>query len=75
MAIELKQRSMPMTAAVRLLNRGYTHATLTARFKDIKVGDMVVVRDLWKDKDLGAFKESLSATVPSHGVVMVKMKD
>jgi alpha-galactosidase len=32
------------------------------------------VRDLWAAKDLGTFKESFTANVPRHGVVMVKIK-
>ncbi len=31
------------------------------------------VRDLWEKKDLGTFKGSYSAKVPSHGVVMIKV--
>jgi len=32
------------------------------------------VRDLWAKKDLGKYTGSFSATVPSHGVVMLKIK-
>jgi alpha-galactosidase len=61
--------------AVGLFNRGYTPATITAYFKDIKVGETAAVRDLWLHKDLGIFTGSFSATVPRHGVVLVKVKD
>jgi alpha-galactosidase len=32
------------------------------------------VRDLWLHKDLGKLTGKFSATVPSHGVVMVTLK-
>jgi len=61
--------------AVGLFNRGdYTPAAMTLYFKDIKVGDNAEVRDLWLHKDLGTFEGSFSATVPPHGVVLVKVK-
>ena len=32
-----------------------------------------VVRDLWRQKDLGEFEGKFEATVPPHGVVLVKL--
>jgi alpha-galactosidase len=32
------------------------------------------VRDLWLHKDLGQFKDSFSAQVPPHSVVMISVK-
>ena len=31
------------------------------------------VRDLWRQEDLGKYKNSFSATVPRHGVVLIKV--
>ena len=31
------------------------------------------VRDLWAHADLGTFTDHFSATVPAHGVVMVRI--
>jgi alpha-galactosidase len=31
------------------------------------------VRDLWRHADLGTFTDHFSATVPAHGVVMVRV--
>ena len=31
------------------------------------------VRDLWRQQDLGVFAGQFSASVPAHGVVLVKM--
>jgi alpha-galactosidase len=32
-----------------------------------------MMRNLWKKKDAGQFKGMFSTTVPSHGVVMVRV--
>ncbi|OQB91193.1 MAG: hypothetical protein BWX86_02072 [Verrucomicrobia bacterium ADurb.Bin122] len=31
------------------------------------------VRDLWRQQDLGEFKDSFEAKVASHGVVLVRL--
>ncbi|HEY2084054.1 MAG TPA: hypothetical protein VGI88_14830 [Verrucomicrobiae bacterium] len=31
------------------------------------------MRDLWRQKDLGQFETKFEATVPRHGVVLVKI--
>ena len=33
-----------------------------------------LVRDLWRQKDLGDYEKQFKATVNSHGVVFVKIK-
>ena len=60
--------------AAGLFNRAWRAATLTASFHDLKVGDTARVRDLWQRKDLGVFTGSFTATVPTHGVVLVKIR-
>ena len=60
--------------AVGLFNRGEGPNAVTVNFKDIGVKKTAAVRDLWAAKDLGTFKGSFTATVPRHGVVMVKIK-
>jgi alpha-galactosidase len=60
--------------AVGLFNRGEGAASMTAHFKDVGVGESARVRDLWAHKDLGTFKESFTAEVPRHGVVMVRIR-
>ncbi|MGC2059236.1 MAG: glycoside hydrolase family 27 protein [Candidatus Sulfotelmatobacter sp.] len=62
--------------AVILLNRGSAEREITARWEDIGYPDHISasVRDLWKHKDLGKFTEKFSASVPSHGVVMVTIR-
>ena len=61
--------------AVGLFNRGHYSANpVTVYFKDIGLAETAGVRDLWAGKDLGTFTKSFTATVPNHGVVMIKVK-
>ncbi len=60
--------------AVGLFNRGESTMPVTALYRDIGVGDTASVRDLWEKRDLGSFKSRFTAQVPSHGVVLVKVK-
>ncbi len=60
--------------AVGLFNRSHSNATVTAYFRDIGVGDSVIVRDLWARRDLGTFENNFSQTVPRHGVVLTRIK-
>ena len=61
--------------AVLLLNRSGGTAGVTVSFSDIGVSGNATVRDLWAHEDLGEFRDSFSAQVPSHGIVMVKIVD
>jgi alpha-galactosidase len=60
--------------AVGLFNHGVGELLITLSFRDIGVGDTASVRDLCAQKDLGTYKENFPATVPSHAVVMLKVK-
>lgn len=65
------------SVAAVLLNRSNATATITANFSDIGIANGATatanVRDLWARVDLGSFTGSYSATVVSHGSVMVKV--
>jgi alpha-galactosidase len=60
--------------AVGLFNRGVTSAKVTARWAELGVSGSKKVRDLWQRRDLGEFKESFTAEVPSHGAVLVSLR-
>jgi alpha-galactosidase len=60
--------------AVGLFNRGESPMPLTAYFRDVGVGDTAAVRDLWQKRDLGVFHSSFAVPVPSHGVVLIRVK-
>jgi len=62
--------------AIALLNRGAATAKISVAWTDIGYPDTVSanVQDLWTKKDSSAVKGGYSAEVPSHGVVMVRVK-
>jgi alpha-galactosidase len=62
------------STVVGLFNRGKEADKMTVNFSHIGVTGEAAVRDLWLRKDLGHFKEKYSVYVPSHGVVLVRVK-
>ena len=61
------------TIAAGLFNRGPEAATVTATWADLGLKGAQPVRDLWLQKDLGRMDRQLSANVPRHGVLFVKI--
>ncbi len=59
--------------AVGLFNRGTWKSEINARWSDLGIEGKHKVRDLWRQKDLGTFDNEFKATVPRHGVVLVKI--
>jgi alpha-galactosidase len=61
--------------AVALLNRGDKPATLKADWTDLGYPATLsaAVRDLWAKRELGKEAGSISAEVPSHGVMMFRV--
>jgi len=59
--------------AVGLFNRGDDEGPVTAKWSDLGISGRQTVRDLWRQKDVGQFDTEFTATVPSHGVVLVKI--
>jgi len=62
--------------AVILLNRGSSQHEIAVTWEQIGYPAHVsaAVRNLWTHKDLGKFTERFSATVASHGAVMVTVR-
>ena len=61
--------------AVGLCNRGETKETVTAKWSDIGVNGPRIVRDLWRQHDLGKADGQFKAPVPRHGVVFVRIRE
>jgi alpha-galactosidase len=61
------------TLAVGLCNRGEVPATLSARWSDLRLSGRQIVRDLWRQRDLGTFGGSFSAPVGRRGVLLVRI--
>ena len=59
---------------VGLFNRQRTTEEMTVNFSQIGIAGSATVRDLWLHKDLGSFHDKYSAFVPSHGVVLVRVR-
>jgi alpha-galactosidase len=72
--------------AVAFLNRGDKPANLSFNWKREKVIDdhakrnarfektVYRIRDLWKHEDVGTTKETFTATVPGHDVLMLRLR-
>jgi len=59
--------------AVGLFNRGFLDAEVSVTWSDLGITGMHRVRDLWRQQDLGLHAGRFTASVPSHGVVLVRM--
>lgn len=59
--------------AVGLINRGAAPASVALNWSDLKLTGKQVVRDVWRQQDLGVFDGSFSSTVNSHGVVLLRL--
>jgi alpha-galactosidase len=59
--------------AVGLCNTGADAATVTLTWDEIHLQGPQVVRDLWRQKDLGTFDKEFSSPVASHGVVLLRV--
>jgi alpha-galactosidase len=60
--------------AVALLNRSDQTADISVRWADLGLPDgPATVRDLWLRSDMGVFPSGYTASVPSHGVVLIRV--
>jgi alpha-galactosidase len=59
--------------AVVLLNRSVLQTVVSASWWRLRIAGPARVRDLWAHADLGTFTERFAATVPAHGVVMLRV--
>jgi alpha-galactosidase len=59
--------------AVGLFNRGKWKSEIKARWSDLGISGNQLVRDLWRQKDLGTFSDEFKVSVPRHGVVLVRI--
>ncbi|RYG62989.1 alpha-galactosidase, partial [bacterium] len=60
--------------AVGIFNRGPLGNSITANWSDLGLETPQSVRDVWRQKDLGKFPDKFETFVPSHGVVLLKLK-
>lgn len=60
--------------AVGLFNLGEQPGKVAVTWPDLGIKGKQIVRDLWRQGDLGAFDGKFQTTVPGHGVVLVKIR-
>ncbi|HXC34295.1 MAG TPA: putative Ig domain-containing protein [Candidatus Acidoferrales bacterium] len=60
--------------AVGLFNTGDAASTITAKWTDLKIHGRRHIRDLWRQKDLGKFKNEFSMTIAPHSAELVKIR-
>jgi alpha-galactosidase len=69
-----KKLSGTDTYAVVLFNRTTASADITVTWTSLGLtASSATARDLWSHTDLGSIPTQYTATVPSHGVVMLKV--
>jgi len=61
------------THAVGLINTGAEKVDVSVTWTQIGLAGRQPVRDLWQRKDLGAFPNAFTVSVPAHGCVLVKI--
>ena len=59
--------------AVGLFNTKGAEGAVRVKWSELGIEGKRVVRDLWRQKDLGEFEGEFTATVPGHGVVLVRI--
>jgi alpha-galactosidase len=59
--------------AVGLFNRSDEETTVTAKWADLGISGKQLVRDLWRQQDVGTVDGQFEVKVPRHGVVLVKI--
>ncbi len=60
--------------AVGLFNLNQESASCAVKWTDLKIAGKQVVRDLWRQKDLGTFDGQFESVVPGHGVILIRLR-
>jgi alpha-galactosidase len=60
--------------AVGLFNLGETNATAAANWSDLKLSGKHLVRDLWRQKELGKFSGKFELSVAPHSAELIKIQ-
>ena len=60
--------------AVGIYNTGEPQGPVTVQFRDLGMGKSATVRQVWEGEDLGRLENSFTVSVPTHGVVLIKVK-
>ena len=58
---------------VGLFNRGSEDLPLAVQWTELGIKGKWQARDLWRQQELGKFEGQFPASIPRHGVVLVKL--
>jgi alpha-galactosidase len=47
---------------------------VVVKWADLSIKGKYIVRDLWRQKDLGTFEGEFKSAVPQHGVIMIQLR-
>ena len=59
---------------IGIFNLADKYQVVTIKWKDLQLRNGENVRDLWRQKDLGVYKELFSSRIPPHGVRLIKVR-
>jgi len=59
--------------AVGLFNRGLFDGKIVMKQTDLGISGSYILRDVWKQQDLGPFTDRYEITLPSHGVQLLRL--
>jgi len=74
---DLETWTKPLTGgaiAVGLFNRGKTDAPMTLKLADIHISSPTKITDLWTNKPVAPKDGQITATVPTHGVLLLRIE-
>ena len=60
--------------AVGLFNRGEFENSVTVNWSELGISGKRTVCDLWRQADIGVFRDSFSTKVPRHGATLIRLK-
>jgi alpha-galactosidase len=61
------------SVAVGLFNRDESPSEISVTFEELGIRGKESIRDLWRQKNIGRYKDHFTAMVPGQGVIMVKI--
>jgi alpha-galactosidase len=61
------------SVAIGIVNLGASSASATVNAKDLSLTKVKKARDLWSHQDVQFKDDSYSATVPSHGTLLLRV--
>ncbi|MBK7173802.1 MAG: hypothetical protein IPH84_11335 [Bacteroidales bacterium] len=61
------------SVAVGLFNRGLFNEKIVMKWSDLGLEGKQMLRDVWKQENIGVFDQRFETSLPSHGVRLLKV--